>query len=93
VFHYYFEIGFTIDNWRAEHIYSEADFPAQEGESREALQKPIRRMSHSIHQEDEVVRSCSSCYFFRNCSAARKEICKVSADRTHGEYVEWRSRK
>lgn len=68
-------------------------FETTEGESREALQKPTRRVSHSIDQEDGVVRSCSSCYFFRNCSAARKEICKVSPDRTHGAYIEWRSRK
>ena len=68
-------------------------FSTIEGESREAAQRPIRRMSPGISHEDEVVRSCSSCYFFRNCSAARKEICKVSPDRTHGEYIEWRSRR
>ncbi|HEY3419846.1 MAG TPA: hypothetical protein VGK23_04765 [Methanomassiliicoccales archaeon] len=53
----------------------------------------MKRMGHSIETEPVIVRSCHNCLFFRSCSAARKELCKVSPDRTHGNYVEWRSRR
>lgn len=68
-------------------------FEQAEGENREASQKNMKRAGHHEVSEPLVVKSCSNCLFFRNCSAARKKLCKVSPDRTSGIYVEWRSRR
>jgi hypothetical protein len=83
----------VIDNWRTGRIYKERLFSHIEGENRESSPKQMKRMGHSIETEPVIVRSCHNCLFFRSCSAARKELCKVSPDRTHGNYVEWRSRR
>ena len=68
-------------------------FDAIVGVNMEASQKQMRKMAHSLREDVESIRTCTNCLFFRNCSAARKELCKVDPDRKRGQFIEWRSRR